>query len=219
MKILLFLAFKFNLCSKSTKKEINYDYCPYEKQEITIANKEPVNIDTDTSSLNNSSSTYSDYGSQLNLDSINISRWQSTELDEESMIDKSLIVPANVSKNDFHRQLSSTLREQTDRLINKGFYNITFQNTECTAISDKSSYLQLPSQIDDIDSTYDSCSEFSETDEFYTVYDSISQTVARYNDETTSFPSSIVTNSTNSSDNDISSSDSLSTTASQDGLD
>lgn len=190
------------MCSKPTKKETNYDYCPYEKQEIKIANKEPVNIDTDTSSLYDSSRTWS----------INISRWQSTKLDEKSMIDKSLILPANVSSNYFHRQFSSTIREQTDRLINKGYYNLTFQHTECTAISHKSSYLQLSSQVDDIDDKY-------ETEEFHTEYNSISQTVGRYNDETTSFPSSIVTNSTNTSDNDESLSDSLSTTASQDDFD
>lgn len=218
--------FKFSLCSKATKKEINYDYCPYENKTVINA-KEILQIssgETDTTSLYYSPSTASDCSSDVNLDTINISRWHSTKLDQQSMNDYSQL-PTEIGNNTTiaQKQLSSTIREQTDRLVKKGYYNAPLDNGNYTVISHKPSYLQLPSQIEDCDSlcdscsTYDSSSVYAESAEFYTMYDSASEYLTS-SDETTIFPSSLVTNSTHSSDNESSSNDSLSTTATQDSF-
>ena len=212
--------FKLSLCSKPSKKEINYEYAPYENKTVIKANEIPQMLDSnaDTTSLYHSSSSYSDCSSELNLDTINISRWHSTKLDEQSFdVDRSTLPQAIT-----HKQLSSTIREQTDRLIKKGYYSAPSDYNNYTAISHRPSFLQLPSQIDN---TYDSCSncdvstDYSETtEEIYTTDDDHTQSLSRYSDETTVFPSSLVTNSINSSGNESSSNDSLSTTATQDSF-
>ena len=175
--------------------------------------------DADSSSLYYSSSCHSDCSSELNLDTINISRWHSTKLNEQSFIDQSTL-PTEIVNNNSSKKLSSTIREQTDRLIKKGYYSESLDTNNCTSISNKPGYLQMPSQIEDhslydMCSTCDSSSDYSETGEFFTIYDTFYQSVYQ-SDETTVFPSSLVTNSTNASYNY--SNDSLSTTATQDSF-
>jgi len=178
-----------------------------------------------TMSLYYSPSEYSTCSSEQNLDTINISRWHSTKLDDEcGFVDQTNTFSCKQQSVDEHKQLSSTIREQADRLIKKGYYNTPLDSKNYTVISHKPSFLQMPSQIDhdNTASTYDYCSTcdassigYSETpeEEFYTVYNDQSQYSSE--EDTTVFPSSLVTNSINS---DASSNDSFSTTATQDSL-
>jgi hypothetical protein len=203
----------------------------YEKIKKDVSTVEPSQL-SDTSDFNTTTSLYyspSDYStcsSEQNLDTINISRWHSTKLDDECcFVDQTNTSSFKQQSVDEHKQLSSTIREQADRLIKKGYYNAPLDSKNYTVISHKPSYLQMPSQIDHdtTASTYDYCStcdassiEYSETspEEFYTIYNEQSQYSSE--EDTTVFPSSLVTNSINSDAS--SSNDSFSTTATQDSL-
>ena len=168
----------------------------------------------DTASL--FSTTYSEYSecSEQNLDTINISKWHSNKLDESSF-DQSAMPYVSINYG-IQRKLSSTIQEQAKMLVKHGYYNTAIDlQADCTAISNKPSFLQLPSQIEE--STHDSysISDYSGSEHFYTMGECFTSSSDR-SDESTVFPSSLVTNSFNSSsDSEI---DSTSSTISNDSF-
>ena len=186
--------FKINLCTKSGKRE---DYAPVSYQKVERPAK-PFCDDTSSlfSTVSAANSDYSECSDQ-NLDCINISKWHSTKLDECSL-DQSA-TPYFSTNYASVKKLSSTIQEQAKALAKRGYYNTAIDlQADCTAISHKPSYLQLPSQIETTYSSCDTCSnnDYTETSEdFYSMADFSQAHV----DDTTVFPSSLVTNSYNSS--------------------
>ena len=214
-------VFKLSICTKSAKMSPDYEPCAYGKNSAPTSIKKPRAVKSevqppavaynDTQSLcsNSCDSDYADCSSSVqNLDNINISKWHSTKLGDDGFDQTMPYFSVNYAAMGNSKKLSSTIQEQANMLIKKGYYDNSCieEPVNYTVISHKPSYLNLPSQVEN--TTYDSYETYSSNDDgeftpqsFYTTYDSYTTSTDYSEENTTVFPSSLVTASVNSSDN------------------